>query len=171
MTKPKPKTHPLIGALIAELEQPGRGAFPLERRMVWLRMAAMAFDLVYGVEAAIAVCTDPPLMHFEPAGFDGIDRRPGAITCVDGDGAPTRAKEVHVGPAPKLLGARAPDQRYLIDLEGKAWGPAGRIDPAGIAAGEFLWDFRPGEQPLDTVQWKSGGIGVHDLSSLSVLKG
>jgi hypothetical protein len=63
------------------------------------------------------------------------------------------------------------DQKYLIDVDGVAFGPQGQIDPTDIGTGEYFWDFRPGEQDLGNIVWASGRFDSHALPPLNVMKG
>jgi hypothetical protein len=119
-------------------------------------MAAMAFDLAYGVAVPIEI-------H----GRDNyhknvITERPVEVAIM-----PVAAGELARLPKP-----RAADQKYVVDLDGLAWGPRAQIMPHEIGPGELLWDFRPGEQGLETVYWGNGAtLDPLSLPALTVMKG
>jgi len=181
MSKPAPKPHAMIAALFAELGPPGQGAFPLERRLAWLRMAAMAFDLAYGVDAPIeiALAGVPRVIGFSEVDVRAIAAEEpvgGRVVSLDSMRQATRSDGVYA--AAKLGKARAPDQKYLIDLDGVAFGPLGQVDPDHIPAGEMIWDFRsvgkagaPIEPGLGAVIWASGRFDEQALPPLIVMRG
>jgi hypothetical protein len=148
------RADPLISALIEKLPPPGP-AWSIEQRLVWLRMAAMAFDLAYGVDAPIEI---------KLAGIPSI------MSTDAGSPPAEQFKAETVGP--RLGKKRVADQRYVICLDGMAWDGNKMVTPERIGAGDMLWDFRPGEQSLDTVVWADGETrAAHTLPPLQVLKG
>ncbi len=68
MTKPiaRGKTEPLIVALLDRLPKPGE-PWPANMRILWLRMFAGAFDVVYGPQLPINIGL-PPLLAVESSG-------------------------------------------------------------------------------------------------------
>ena len=127
---------PLLAALIGKLP-PSGASWSVEQRTAWLKMMWMAFDVVYGEGGA----TEIP--QFLGARADAAVPRREATRAPIADGPYAAAN----------LGSsrRASDQRFLIDLDGIAFGPSGQIDLADLPAGEMVWDFRPGEQDLGNV--------------------
>jgi len=70
MIKPKassPALDPLLASIIAKLPAAST-AWPAERRQAWLKMIAMAFDVVYGPEGDIAIGAgeEPTAANFAP---------------------------------------------------------------------------------------------------------
>ena len=53
----KPKSDPLLAALIAKL--PDDKDWPVERQLAWLNLMAMAFGAVYGGDAAARLKAEP----------------------------------------------------------------------------------------------------------------
>lgn len=138
---PEPRSHPMIEALVAQLDRE-TPSFPLDRRLVWLRMAAMAFDLAYGVEAPIYV--DP-----EPREFPVQ-----AITQKSGDPHTGRATVIEtIKDVARLPKPRASDQMFVIDLDNRAWGRNGPLTYKILGPSDIVWDFRPVEQGLENVIW------------------
>lgn len=149
---------PLIGALIEKLPRSGT-AWSIEQRLVWLRMAAMAFDLAYGVDAPIDIS------------LVGV---PKIMAADAGDPGPPRgSREAVINVAgPRLGKQRVPDQRYVICQDGMAWDGDKLILPVQLGNGDIVWDFRPGEQGLERVVWADGETREpHQLPPLQVLKG
>lgn len=143
-TKPSPNQHdPLIVALFGKLP-PECTPFPLDRRLAWLRMAAMTFDLVYGVEEGVAVVR-----------ADGRDDLLARISRNHADPPTvTMGETVRLPKDPaRLPRARAPDQMFVIDLDGVAWGRDAPLSLSAVGQGDPVWDFRPGEQGLENVIW------------------
>ena len=132
----------MIAALVGQLalEHP---PFPRDRRITWLRMAAMTFDLVYGVEESIAVA---------PAGGGWTEALAAAARVTPAVEQATAAPAVPKDPA-RLPRPRAPDQMLVIDLDGVAWGRDAPLALSAVGQGDPIWDFRPGEQGLDNVIW------------------
>jgi hypothetical protein len=119
--------------------------FPLDRRVAWLRMAAMTFDLVCGVEEPIAIDEKQPV-RLSPAGHPISDR----VEFLPD--SPPRAKAAPKDPA-NLPRPRGPDQMFVIDLDGVAWGRDKPLALSAVGQGDPIWDFRPGEQGIENVIW------------------
>ena len=161
--RPSADRHdPVVDALIDRLPRQG-ATWPLEQRLVWLRMMVMGFDLAYGIEAPIEI---------KLAGVP-------AVMAADVAGAPAggealrmeTSKPVEVGPR---LGKkrREADQQYVICVDGMAWKGNKLMLPAELGPGDRLWDFRDGEQPLDAVVWADGEKRLaNELPAIDVLKG
>ena len=154
---PVGRADPLIGALIEKLPASG-SAWSIERRLVWLRMAAMAFDLAYGVDAPIEIkLAGVPMIMAADAGSPPEARREPAATADVG---------------PRLGRKRQPDQRYVICLDGMAWDGNKLIMPDKVGNGDIIWDFRAGDQTLATVVWADGETREeHQLPPLQHFKG
>lgn len=72
---PRPKSDPLLSALIAKLPASGED-WPVDRQLAWLNMFATAMGVVYGGDAAarlgakpapVVVTTAPPKPRHNPA--------------------------------------------------------------------------------------------------------
>jgi hypothetical protein len=161
------KRHALIAALYAELGDEEPGSFTVEKRLAWLRMMAMAFDRAYGIEAPIevAIAGVPRVMMADAQRVEV----PAAAPLTLPQFLPPSNDGVYA--AARLGKPRVADQRYLVDLDGVAFGPRGQIDPADIPSGEYLWDFRAGEPDLAAVTWASGAVEQASLPALTVLRG
>jgi hypothetical protein len=157
--KPSPKQRhdPMIVALIGKLPS-DQTPFPLDRRLAWLRMAAMTFDLVYGVEEPITLT----------GGVPPGDARVGN----DALGASAKASVAQTLAVPKdparLPRPRLPDQMYVIDLDGVAWGRDAPLSLSAIGSDDPIWDFRPGEQGVESVIWSDPANGK--IPQLMILK-
>ena len=153
---PVGRSDPLIGALIEKFPPMG-STWSIEQRLVWLRMAAMAFDLAYGVDAPIEIkLAGVPTIMVHDAGSPP---------------APAAAsKGADVGP--RLGKQRVADQLVVICLDGMAWRGNKLILPSELGNGDTVWDFRPGDQPIDKVVWADGETReAHQLPPLQIFKG
>jgi len=122
---------PLVEAVIARL--PLDGHWPRQNRLAWLRMAAMAFDVAYGPQAAIAIgeASEGQQSTSQPAS-------PIVPAPIDPDPAETR---------------------FYVGRDGRAVRDPGAkpIMPHDIPPAETLWDERPaGRQDLDAITWADG---------------
>lgn len=130
---------PLLDAVIGKLPPAGE-RWPEEGRIAWLKMMAMAFDLVYGPTEV-----DLPW----PA---GEARSPFSGAPVGGGMADA------AGPKPLPVTGTEPD-RFYIDVKGHARKDPGRIPITvnDVPTGEVIWDERPlGKRDLDTIVWADG---------------
>jgi len=92
----KPKTDPLLAALIAKLP-PAGSEWPTENQVAWLNLTAMAFATVYGGDAAAQITQNKkpasltPVPAFKPVEHpfyidrNGYARRRGGIRVVPND--------------------------------------------------------------------------------------
>jgi hypothetical protein len=177
----KNKLHPMIAALVSELET--GDAWPLERRITWLKMAAMAFDLVHGQVAPIAVtgAQQPPVLSV-------VAGDPPPMTLGNMRAAIARVSAASASPA-NALTDRPPlldrplqgDQTHFIDLAGRVFAreqndfgvPIGQgvpINQDELPADATLWDMRSGEAPLNALEWANGTRGA-PLAPVQVLTG
>lgn len=163
MTK---KIHPLLSALLGELQTDD--AWPLERRVTWLKMAAMAFDLVHGRAGPIGIDA-PPLMSF---GADvGVLRPSGDVVDFGRARAAVAMPALKPGDAavrPPLLDRPLQgDQTHYIDLSGRVFarelndfgvpiGLGAHIHHEALPPDATLWDMRPGEAALNALEWADG---------------
>lgn len=133
-----PPTDPVLSALIAKLP-PGGSVWPLKKRVAWMQMLWLSFDLVYEAEAGEAV----DLPSFLQAG-SSAPAAPIAAAAAE----PPKAK-----PAPYA---------FYIDREGYAR----RADGEQIFSsqvGGVLYDLR-GEGDLGSIIWADGSTGVRGLT-------
>lgn len=125
---------PVLSALIAKLP-PGGTAWPLRKRVAWMQMLWLSFDLVYEAEPGEAV----ELPSFLQA-------------------APSSAPAAAAPEAPKAPPA---PYAFFIDREGYARRADGeRIMPEQV--GGVLYDLR-GEGDLGSIVWANGSAGVGGL--------
>lgn len=150
----KPRLHPRIVTLIDMI--PLSGPWPAADRDQWINSALHDFNLVFGSADTDHRPYEPGLIEaralrrsvtkLEPPPFDG----------------------------PRLGKKRIADQQLVIDLDSVAWRvfpdeSAVRISVGEVGPGDMVWDFRPGEQGLDSVIWEGGS--PDRVPPLSVLKG
>jgi hypothetical protein len=152
-------TDPLLAALIGKLPASG-SSWSIEQRTAWLKMMWMAFDVVYGAGGEVI---EMPDFLERPA----VTAAPRPALVPD----KPKVKPDGVYAAANLGKPRVADQRYLIDIDGVAFGPGGQVDAKDIPSGEMVWDFRAGEQDLSNVVWASGHVEQHALPALIVMKG
>jgi hypothetical protein len=143
----------LLAALIAKL--PAEMAqWPRTDRVAWLRMMAMAFDVVYGPGGGIRVA-------LEDACGDG-----GGI---DGDrGASAMHDAMHREPPEHRPATQAPlraAQRFYVDRDGFAMGDGRPIAMENLPAGAVLWDERIGLECGDpaAILWRDIGTSRERL--------
>jgi hypothetical protein len=142
----KAKHDRLLAALIAKLPLATAG-WPRADRAAWLRMMAMAFDVVYGPDGGIRVsfeeaCGDggningDRTMHHEPE-----ERRP------------TTQASLHIA------------QRFYVDRDGFAMGDGRPIAMEDLPAGAMLWDERIGIECGDAaaILWRDIGTSRRGL--------
>lgn len=139
-------SNPLIAAVVWQL--PKDGPFSAEQRTAWLKMAAMAFDVVYGpVDAAMIV----PI---------GTDARPGAVNWQGAAravaDAPVPGREAHAG------------HKFYIGADGTACNAAGEpVLKSDVPADEMIFDYRAvgaGEfRDTAGIRWADGETGVGGL--------
>lgn len=165
---PAPTAHgdPLIDALIDKLPPKGT-RWPIDERLVWLRMATMAFDLAYGIEAPIAIAIEgvPRVMDGRVLAAEHVARGMGETAA-----PPANPEGLKLGP--RLGKKREADQVIVICLDGMIWKRDKQITPKELGPGDQIWDFRPGDQPLDAVVWGDGETypGIK-LPPLEIFKG
>lgn len=149
---PKAKHDRLLAALIAKLPtEPGE--WPRAERIAWLRMIAMAFDVVYGP------CGGVRIMHEadEPAHADAIDQAAIAPHSPLPDSEPFEPGE----------GAL----RFYVDHDGFAMGSFDNgsgerpIAMDDLPAGATLWDERTGIECGDAaaILWRDIGTTRRSL--------
>jgi hypothetical protein len=144
----KARHDPLLSALIARL--PADAAqWPRAARIAWLRMMAMAFDVVYGLCDGIRVAPE------EGCGDDsGVSDQPEAR-------APFHAPAEHRAPTQPAPAA----QRFYVDRDGFAMGDGRPIAMKELPAGAVLWDERVGIECGDAtaILWRDIGTSRERL--------
>lgn len=133
------KPDPLLAALIAKLPA-GGSSWPAEDRSAWLKMMAMAFNVVYAGEAV-----EMPKFLAETGGQAGMSDALAAAT-----ERAQRALEPFVRMAPHA---------FYIDKEGVARGQGGKQILASDVIG-VIYDLRGDKGDLGTIMWADGKMGV-----------
>jgi len=128
----------LLAALIAKL--PAQQArWPCDERIAWLRMMAMAFDVVYGPCSAVAITaegeSDGPFAaasHVRPASFTTRDE-----TAYSDDR----------------------ERRFYVAHDGFAMASGQPISIEDLPAGAILWDERTGIEAgdVEAILWRDIG--------------
>jgi hypothetical protein len=139
----KAKHDRLLAALIAKL--PAEAApWPCTDRVAWLRMMAMAFDVVYGPGGGIRV-------SFDHAGGDDRD-----VDALHHEPVDHRAA---APPAPGVA------KRFYIDRDGFAMGDGRPIAMEDLPPGAILWDERAGIECGDAsaILWRDIGTSRRSL--------
>ena len=130
----RPRTNPLLAALIAELPAKGE-AFPSDRQRAWLELMAMALAATYGGEV--------------------VRLGAGAVA--------SPAAEEPKSPASKFKAAPAkagPAHPFVIDEQGYAKNKAGkRILPAEVTS--EIHDLRGMDGDMKTIIWADGSTGLN----------
>ncbi len=137
----------LLSAVIAKL--PAREAqWPRDGRMAWLRMMAMAFDVVYGPCSEIRIADD--------TACDVGVRIAGHLGDSDAAAPLHEAAEDHRASPQPAPGAA---QRFYVDRDGFAMGDGRPIAMEDLPAGAILWDERVGIESGDTgaILWRDIG--------------
>jgi hypothetical protein len=128
----KPKTDPLLAALIAKLPAAGT-EWPVERQLAWLQLMAMAFGTVYGGDAVGQFGGKPPTP------------------------APAKPKPTE---KPDVKFARLTGHNFMIDMEGYVRRANGdRVLPADVVGSVF--DTRGALGDLRTIVWADNSIGLN----------
>lgn len=146
---------PLLAALIGKLP-PAAGGWHRSERAAWLRLMAMAFDVVYGAEEAIDV---PSFLSDTPG--------------------PTPRSEDHAPRAPAR--PAAPPQRpphtvngqdFYVDKDGFARcdyqfmdgvpvpDPGRRVLASEAAEAEAIYDYRGTARDRSTIVWADDSVGA-----------
>jgi hypothetical protein len=141
----KAKHDRLLAALIAKL--PAEVAqWPRAERIAWLRMMAMAFNVVYGPCDGIRVAPEDA---------------PG------GDSAQTINTRHPVSAGDRATAQAAPNtpRRFYVDRDGFAMGDGKPIAMEDLPAGTILWDERVGIECGDvaTILWRDVGTSRRSL--------
>ena len=128
----------LLAALIAKLPAPGC-EWERSERVAWLRMMAMAFDVVYGR------CAPVPVAPIEAA--DDAAALPGL--------AAPRSFPIDADAA----GVHGPARRFYVDHDGFAMGDARPIAIEDLPECATLWDERSGPEcgNVTTILWRDIG--------------
>jgi hypothetical protein len=140
----------LLAALIAKLPAE-RGQWPQADRVAWLRMMAMAFDVVYGAGGGIRVSLE------HAPGDDRTDQRTG----INGAGG---ANAMHHAPAVQQASPSVA-QRFYVDRDGFAMGDGRPVAMEDLPAGAILWDERVGLECGDAaaILWRDIGATRRSL--------
>jgi hypothetical protein len=129
---------PLLNALIDKLPPPG--VWPANERSAWLKMMAMAFDVVYGAaEGGVEITRNG---------------KAGLIAGMSEDEMERHAESTKPADPPFSSVVRT----FFIDREGFARGPGGVRIVASQVDGR-LYDLR-GEGDLGSIVWADGSTGV-----------
>lgn len=128
---PKPKTDPLLAALIAKLPPVG-DEWPVEAQLNWLHLTAMAFGTIYGGDAS--------------------RRLVGVVT-----GSPAPDVKYH---SPQPAKPAKPKYDFYIDEQGVAFNAKGKRINAKDVAGT-LFDLRGIDGDVKTIQWADGSVGLN----------
>lgn len=143
----KLKHDRLLAALLAKL--PEGTQWPRAGRIAWLRMMAMAFDVVYGPCGEIRV----------PSGEAPGDE------CGNEDHAPTAPLGGENEYRPSQPPAPGPAMRFHVDRDGFAMGDGRPIAVEDLPAGAILWDERVGIECGDAgaILWRGTGASRRAL--------
>jgi hypothetical protein len=144
----------LLAALIAKL--PADAAqWPRADRIAWLRMMAMAFDVVYGPGGSIRVSLE------EACGDDRTANDDRAAI------APLHGLAEHRATAQAAPDAvqRLVAQRLYVDRDGFAMGDGRPVAMEDLPAGAILWDERVGIESGDAaaILWRDVGTSRERL--------
>jgi hypothetical protein len=150
------KRDPLLAALIARL--PAAPEWPCADRSAWLRMMAMAFDVVYGPCGGV------------PIAPDGDAPAPTQARAADEAAAALRAQPAQAAPS------GAP--RFYVDHDGFAMGVFDNgagcrpIAIEDLLLGATLWDERTGMESGDiaAILWRDIGTTRRSLPAGVTLK-
>jgi hypothetical protein len=145
----RPKHDRLLAALIAKLPA-AIAQWPCADRIAWLRMMAMAFNVVYGPCGEIRVASEEA--RGDDRGAD-IDRSANAQT---------QGPLEHPAAAQAAPGAA---QRFYVDRDGFAMGDGRPIAMEDLPAGAILWDERVGIECGDAaaILWRDIGASRRSL--------
>jgi hypothetical protein len=147
----KAKHDPLLAALIAKLPIETEH-WPRDNRIAWLRMMALAFDVVYGPCGGVLIAPD-----------EAHDRRRAGET----DEAATAPHSIFddVGPP-------RPPHRFYVDHDGFAMGDGRPIAMEDLPADATLWDERTGMECGDVaaILWRDIGTTRRSLPLGVILK-
>jgi len=143
------KHDPLLAALIAKLPAQTE-QWPRAERIAWLRMMAMAFDVVYG-----------------PCGGVRIAPEPGEARTGDAHEVASIARDAQAEAEP----SEAVPQRFYVDHDGFAMGSLGNgaggrpIAMEDLPADATLWDERTGIECGDVaaILWRDIGTTRRSL--------
>jgi hypothetical protein len=179
---PKPRHDKLLAALIAKLPP---SAAPWERveRIAWLRMMAMAFDVVYGACTAVPIAPGELRVLSGPcddaaatSGACGKTSMAGGGSAGDGVGyARGRAGSAiaTLTASPSAIALSQPTSlRFYVDQDGFAMGDGEPIAMEDLPEGATLWDERSGLEcgDLTTVLWRDIGTTRRSLPRGVILK-
>ena len=143
----KAKHDRLLAAVIGKLPIE-TAQWPRADRIAWLRMMAMAFDVVYGSNS------EGPIAP-EEAGVD-------------------EANQTALGPQPLPFEPRplVTRQRFYVDHDGFAMGDGRPIAMEDLPAGATLWDERAGVECGDVaaILWRDIGTTRRSLPQGTTLK-
>lgn len=146
------KDDPLLAALIDKLPKPG--AWTAEGRTAWLKMVAMAFDVVYGpvdgveIPEFLSERRPAPLRIAAAIELPANGLPPNATVWTDEKIAEARGK---VGPA------------FYIDDRGFARKAGGERVLASDVSGAVLYDQRGEQADLGAIVWADDTRGVTGL--------
>jgi hypothetical protein len=144
----------LLAALIAKL--PADAAqWPRADRIAWLRMMAMAFDVVYGRSGRIQV-------SLEEACGDGRSINDERAATATPHGLAEHRAAAQAGPdVVQRFGA----QRFYVDRDGFAMGDGRPVAVEDLPAGAILWDERVGIESGDAaaILWRDIGTSRERL--------
>ena len=131
----KPKTNPLLAALIGELP-PAQTQWPVERQLAWLHLTAQAFGVVYGGDAAAQLANK-----------------------IVADQPKAAAQPTPPAPPPKPA---APVYPFIIDQQNfvrKGKGKKERVLPGEVT--DIIYDLRGMDGDIGTVVWADDSVGVN----------
>jgi hypothetical protein len=147
----------LLAALIAKL--PAKTTpWPRADRAAWLRMMAMAFDVVYGPGGGICVVVDDARGDGGGAGamHDALLQQPAEHSA---------ATQALPGVAPPDFALPRRAQRFYVDRDGFAMGDGRPVAMDDLPAGVILWDERVGLECGDAsaILWRDVGTSRRSL--------
>jgi hypothetical protein len=128
----------LLAALIAKLPAP-RTRWPRDDRIAWLRMMAMAFDVVYGPGGAVGIAADEESdLKLAAAGHVRS-----ALFSMPDEASYSEDSE----------------RRFYVDHDGFAMASGRPISIEDLPAGAILWDERTGIEAGDVaaILWRDIG--------------
>jgi hypothetical protein len=146
----KPKHDRLLTALIAKLP-PDAERWPRGDRIAWLRMMAMAFDVVYGPCGSVPIGDDSVCDAGAAGGFHAPAR----------SALPQGSPELSDVP-----------RRFYVDRDGFAMADGKPLAIEELPPGAILWDERGGVEcgDLTTILWRDIGSTRRSLPPGVTLK-
>ncbi len=141
----RPRQDRLLAALIAKLPVQG-GQWPREDRVTWLRMMAMAFDVVYGSCGAVGIAAVRSSEHMDEAEAAFADLLSPSAASVSSKSLESTSSSTDAS------------RRFHVDPDGFAMADGKPITIDDLPPGAILWDERGAEAgDLSAILWRDIG--------------